>query len=124
MLRAMLADRFKLAVQFEKREQPVYDLVLARSDGRLGRGLQPGSNVDCEARAATQRAAAEAARAAGTPPLAPLRPDMTGPMPLCSFRIVGARMDGEAPIASLAFMPSKAERDTLVVDRLERPTEN
>jgi uncharacterized protein (TIGR03435 family) len=36
MLRAMLADRFRRLVHFEKREQPVYDLVLARSDGRLG----------------------------------------------------------------------------------------
>ncbi len=33
----MLGDRLKLAVHFEKREQPVYDLVLARSDGRLAR---------------------------------------------------------------------------------------
>src|SRR5215208_4086063 len=30
MVRAMLADRFKLAAHVERREQPVYDLVLAR----------------------------------------------------------------------------------------------
>jgi len=104
MVRAMLADRFKLAVHFEKREQPVYDLVLARSDGRLGPGLQPGSNVDCEARAAAQRVAAEAARAAGVPAAPPPRPDMNGPMPQCGFRILGARMEGDVPISSLALM--------------------
>src|SRR5215510_11457062 len=30
MLRAMLADRVKLVVHVEKREQPIYDLMLAR----------------------------------------------------------------------------------------------
>lgn len=49
MLRAMLADRCKLAAHFEKREQPVYDLVVARSDGKLGPNLRP-SEVDCEAK--------------------------------------------------------------------------
>jgi uncharacterized protein (TIGR03435 family) len=38
MLRVMLAERFKLAAQVEKREQPAFDLILARSDGRLGSG--------------------------------------------------------------------------------------
>ena len=35
MLRAMLANRFRLAVHIENRERPVYDLALARVDGRL-----------------------------------------------------------------------------------------
>ncbi|HEY7188570.1 MAG TPA: TIGR03435 family protein [Vicinamibacterales bacterium] len=39
MLRAMLADRCKLVVHVEKREQPVYELLLARGDGRLGSGM-------------------------------------------------------------------------------------
>ena len=41
MLRALLAERFKLAVHFETREQQVYALVLARSDGRPGPQLKP-----------------------------------------------------------------------------------
>lgn len=41
MLRALLAERFKLAAHFEAREQQVYALVLARSDGRLGLQLKP-----------------------------------------------------------------------------------
>ena len=36
MLRPMLADRFKLALRNERREIPVYALVVARADGRLG----------------------------------------------------------------------------------------
>jgi uncharacterized protein (TIGR03435 family) len=40
MLRALLAERFKLAAHFETREQQVYALVLARSDG-LGLQLKP-----------------------------------------------------------------------------------
>jgi uncharacterized protein (TIGR03435 family) len=36
LLRSLLADRFKLKTHTETRELPVYDLVLARSDGRLG----------------------------------------------------------------------------------------
>jgi uncharacterized protein (TIGR03435 family) len=47
MLRALLADRFQLATRKETRELPVYALVLARKDGRLGPQLVR-SEVDCE----------------------------------------------------------------------------
>jgi uncharacterized protein (TIGR03435 family) len=46
LLRTLLADRFKLKVHTESRELPLYDLVLARSDGRLGPDLTP-SKSDC-----------------------------------------------------------------------------
>jgi uncharacterized protein (TIGR03435 family) len=46
LLRALLADRFKLKAHTESRELPVYDLMLARSDGRLGPDLVP-SKSDC-----------------------------------------------------------------------------
>jgi len=39
MLRALLADRFKLVVHEERREMPVYSLVLSRSDRTLGARL-------------------------------------------------------------------------------------
>ena len=48
MLRALLADRFKLIIRRETREAPMYALVLARSDGRLGSQLRKAL-VDCEA---------------------------------------------------------------------------
>jgi uncharacterized protein (TIGR03435 family) len=192
MLRAMLADRFKLTAHFEKREQSVFDLLLARSDGRLGSGLTP-IETDCDAKIAADRAAAEAALNAGTPPPRPQIPDFNAPPPPCTLRIVGSRpggptvgerMEGETTMANLAVAlrmatgrlvidktglsgsyrvamtfdrlasrngpdvaprqdaavpsvftaireelglkleSSRAERDTLVIDRIERPTEN
>ena len=46
LLRSLLADRFKLKTHTESRELPLYDLVLARSDGRLGPDLKP-SKSEC-----------------------------------------------------------------------------
>ena len=40
MIRSLLRDRFKLATHFEKRDLPVYALVVARSDG-VGPALRP-----------------------------------------------------------------------------------
>src|SRR5262245_55225611 len=41
LLRALLADRFKLVVHEERREMPVYELVPARADRKLGARLRP-----------------------------------------------------------------------------------
>jgi len=48
MLQNLLSERFKLAVHREVRELPIYVLVVARPDGRLGEQLQR-STIDCEA---------------------------------------------------------------------------
>jgi uncharacterized protein (TIGR03435 family) len=48
MLQAMLADRFTLKARRETRESPVYELVVARGDGRLGEHLRQTS-ADCVA---------------------------------------------------------------------------
>jgi uncharacterized protein (TIGR03435 family) len=42
MLRSLLQDRFKLATHNERREMPVYALVVDRRDGQLGPGLTIG----------------------------------------------------------------------------------
>ena len=47
MMQSLLADRFKLVAHMEKRDQPVFALVLARSDRRLGSGIHP-SSVECK----------------------------------------------------------------------------
>jgi uncharacterized protein (TIGR03435 family) len=58
-LRTLLADRFKLAAHWATPEMPVYALVQARADGKLGPNLRP-SSTDCEAiRAASREAARE-----------------------------------------------------------------
>jgi uncharacterized protein (TIGR03435 family) len=41
MVRALLADRFNLVVHEERREMPVFELILARDDRRLGARLRP-----------------------------------------------------------------------------------
>jgi bla regulator protein blaR1 len=67
MMRTLLSERFKLIVHKETREMPIYALVLARSDGRLGPNLRQTS-VDCAALAAAH------GRGGNTPsPAAPRR---------------------------------------------------
>lgn len=56
MAKAMLAERFKLAVRAEKREVPVYVLLAARSDGRLGSQMKP-AGIDCVALRAERKQA-------------------------------------------------------------------
>lgn len=75
MLLNLLKDRFQLASHLETREQPIFHLVRARSDGRLGPDLKP-SSPDCQATLAERQAAAKR----GDPP-APL-PGMPGGPPL------------------------------------------
>jgi len=184
MMRAMLAERLQLKAHVEKREREVFDLVLARRDGKLGSGLMP-SDADC-----------------GAPNQPPQqntqRPDFAKGPPLCTVRMIGAiirdregdkkgrfgdLMEGTAPMATLAealgiyarrtvidktgltgsyaiamnfdmratlrpptvdppidagpsvftavqeqlglkLEPSKAQRDVLVIERLEHPTPN
>lgn len=108
MVRAMLADCFTFAFHVEKVELPAYDLVLAR-DGKLGPGIT-ASDVDCARviaeRDADQRAAAEAAREARTPPPPAQRTDFGAPPPLCTTRIIGAVLrdqggDGQSRLGDL-----------------------
>ena len=118
MMRALLAERFKFAAHLERREQPAFDLVLARSDGRLGPGIKP-SDVDCAARAAAQRAAAEAARKSETPSPLPqpfTTPAAGSPVPPCSTRMSGNVAEGDMTLAALAtLLRSSAGRH--VVDK-------
>ena len=53
MLRALLADRFKLIAHTEVRESPTYALVLARKDGRFGPQLHHAVK-DCSTSGANQ----------------------------------------------------------------------
>jgi uncharacterized protein (TIGR03435 family) len=46
LLKSLLVERFQLKSHLEPREMAFYDLVLARSDGRLGPELKP-SKSDC-----------------------------------------------------------------------------
>lgn len=103
MMRAMLADRFQLLAHLEDRPEDIFELRLAREDGRLGRGLTSSAN-DCEALIAAGRV--------GAPPAG--RPDFSVPPPACTLRTVegvlrgdpqgGARTEGEATMTAFAAM--------------------
>ena len=80
MLQNLIAVRFKATVRPERRELPVYALVVARADGRLGPQLNPAA-VDCAALAA-------AAGRTGAPP-PPVQPSGR---PSCGIRIGGGML--------------------------------
>jgi uncharacterized protein (TIGR03435 family) len=58
MLRALLADRFKLRAHWEPRERAVYLLVRSRDDGRLGPRLTPARGDECRSPSAPSISAA------------------------------------------------------------------
>jgi uncharacterized protein (TIGR03435 family) len=116
MLKAMLADRFKLLAHVEEREYATYDLVLAREDGRLGPGLKR-IDTDCAAVIAERAAARTAALAAGLPPPDVPRPGPTGPLPACFLRNYAGRVDGQVVLDNLAAMLNFATRPLQVVNK-------
>ena len=76
MLQSLLEERFHLTVHRETKDLPMYALVLARSDGKLGPQIHP-SATDCAALMASMRA-----RAGGPPP-----PPAPGERPPCGARM-------------------------------------
>ena len=76
MLQTLLAERFKVSVHHETRDGPIYSLVLANRDRRLGPKLRR-SDVDCNALFARGRAGA-------APPPPPPPP---GQVPQCGIRV-------------------------------------
>jgi uncharacterized protein (TIGR03435 family) len=69
MWKGLLADRFKLAVHTETRDQPIYALVMARSDRRFGPQFHQ-SSVDCN----------------GARPTTPQPPQPPNGRPICGVR--------------------------------------
>jgi uncharacterized protein (TIGR03435 family) len=123
MLRAMLADRFKLTVHVETREFDAYDLVLAGSDRKPGPRLT-AVDVPCPAGGAPP-----IEPAAGTPTTAPGPSDLKSPPRPCTFRIVdapardrggdgqghlGAVLEGDGTMAALAQILALPARRTVV----------
>jgi len=97
MMRQLLTDRFKFAAHNETKDAPVYALILARSDGRLGPQITK-SEVDC---AAVMAAARGRGPGAMPPPGAPGGRG-TDNIP-CGIRIgPGALTMGGTPLANFA----------------------
>jgi len=105
MLRTLLAERFKLAMHKETKELPIFELVLARQDGRLGPQLRPAT-VDCAARAA-------AAAKGGTPP-APSGPPGPGS---CGITMNYVRVAGGGVTLRMLANLLEGPAQRLVIDR-------
>jgi len=158
MLRALLAERFKLVAHYETRETPTYSLMLARADSRLGPQLRRYDG-DCGAFTDAVRRGRER----------PQLPMPAGGAAVCSYSIGGAgitaggvdmaavaramqfyaerkvidktgllgyyeftlQMSADVPVFTaireqlgLKLEPDRAPLPVIVVDSIERPTEN
>ena len=104
-MRTLLAERFNLAVHRETRQMDIYELVLARPDGKLGPALKP----------TTQDCAAMMAAARGGPPPGPA-PGPNSPV-VCGMRgLPGRLVAGAMPMALLASNLS-GQVQRIVIDR-------
>ena len=101
MTRSMLAERFKLQWHRGTREMAVFDLIHARRDRQLGKGLRK-SATDCDKIMAQQRGDREAAIAEGRTYQRVMTPS-SGPLPPCTFR-GGIRTEGEISIVVLPII--------------------
>jgi len=165
MLRALLADRFKLASHLEAQQHSVYNLVVARADGRLGPKLRR-IDVDCatykqSTTTGTSASNSSSAASRDIPPCTYRMSGSTATMTVVSggqtLESLGDRIAGLAgrPVLDktglagyyaftlefgvddalsvftalqeqlgLKLEPARAPIDVLIVDRIQRPTEN
>jgi uncharacterized protein (TIGR03435 family) len=108
MLRTLLAERFQLRMRTETRELPIYALVTANTDRRLGPKLIRSERPEAEC----ERIKAD--RLAGRPSSSPLQPGRPAPCAWLGYR---SRLTYDAlPLEELAnFLSGHVWR--LVVDR-------
>jgi len=144
MVKALLADRFKLVTHTETRELPVYDLVVAKGGPKLGEDKSSGTTINhwrdhLEVQSSDSLAilAEELSKEAGRPVI-----DKTGINGRYDLKVrwtpdVDAATVGNAsPDAppsiftalteqlGLKLEPGKAPVQVLVIDRVELPTGN
>jgi uncharacterized protein (TIGR03435 family) len=100
MMQTLLRDRFKLTFHTEKRELPIYALVVARSDGKIGSGLKRIPDGECPPPGARR-----GAPPAGGPPAAP-------PSPFDP--------NAQAPCGSMIFGPGRLLAHGVPIDQLAR----
>jgi uncharacterized protein (TIGR03435 family) len=101
MLQNLLADRFQLTFHRETKDLPIYALLLARKDGKLGPGMVESKDGGCVARDPAK-------------PLAP--PPGPGQLPYCGNVLVGAgQVNGtSANLGDVARMLSLSVGRTVV----------
>ena len=162
MLRALLADRFRLRAHYEAREQPIYHLVVARGDGRLGAQLHR-IDIDCAAYKPKPPAPGEPARPIADAPVCGYRMrggtstltivsggqnmqsladsisgnagraiiDKTGLTGYYAYKLEFGGGNDEVSIFTalqeqlgLKLEPARGPLDAVVIDHIERPSEN
>jgi uncharacterized protein (TIGR03435 family) len=103
MIQKLLADRFHLVTHGESRELPVYALVMARADGKMGEHLRI-TGTDCAALMAPGRA--------GGPPPSP------GPgSPFCGVRSAPGRLAGGSATMAIFTNVLSRQVNRVVLDR-------
>jgi|SoiMethySBSTD1v2_1073268.scaffolds.fasta_scaffold04013_2 bla regulator protein blaR1 len=115
MLLNLLKDRFQLVTHPEIRELPIFNLVIARADGRLGPALK-ATAAECQAVIAERNTAlTKAAAGGGAPPPFPPLGDPNGPPP-CGFQRIGpgaAAGSGRAIADLVPFLADLVSRPVL-----------
>src|SRR6185503_11686043 len=99
MMQTLLRDRFKLTFHAEKREMPIYALIVPRADKRLGEGLRKTAEGACLPRGAGLPAAPS------TPGPPPAPPSPFDP-------------NAEAPCGSIIFGPGRLLAHGVPIDML------
>ena len=161
MLRALLADRFKLVAHYERQERPIYHLVLARADGRVSPQLRR-IDIDCATYKPRPRAAGEPAPPVSDAPVCGYRMsggttlslvsggrnmqsladsisnlagrpifDKTGLTGYYAFKLDSIGGNDDLTIFTalqeqlwLKLEPARGPVDVVIIDHIERPTEN
>jgi uncharacterized protein (TIGR03435 family) len=101
MMKTLLRDRFKLTFHTEKRDLPIYALVVQRADGRLGPGLKRIPDDECPPPGSRRGAA---------PPAGP--PPGPGPSPFDPNAV--------AACGSIVFGPGRLLAHGVPIDMLAR----
>jgi uncharacterized protein (TIGR03435 family) len=151
MEQSLLADRFKLKAHFETREMPVYALVLAKSGSKLTPAKEDETeNIAVSGDAQESEMNATAAKSDNLMRLLQIQPDVgdrllvnqTGLTGAYNFTLKWTREQpgGSDPGSSnadapsfftalqeqlgLRLVPTKAQVEVIVIDHIERPSEN
>jgi uncharacterized protein (TIGR03435 family) len=118
MMRALLAERFKLKVHTETKEMPTYALVLARSDGRLGPGIRAITPECAELIAGRARGVGPAGRVGGPPSGPPPAPPGPGERAPCGTMFMGIGNLASGGVTLSDFGRTLSQRvGRVVVDR-------
>jgi uncharacterized protein (TIGR03435 family) len=144
MMRALLADRFRLATHTERRDAPIYALRLARPDGRPGPGLTEaagdarGGFRETDGSLTTERTSMERLVRELTSYTGRLVVDMTGLTGEWALKLTWAPETpaggGDQNLASiftamreqlgLKLDATRGPVEMLVIDRAEKPAED